>query len=317
MTAREVNGMALKDNPDNDQPEQIESSDLALSSEDSHDKFYFDEPTLDSNNTDSIQDDKHRQTLLLNQTNIENSTSKLYLQEEHNFYDENLNEKTNTTESIMKVDESSISYDDPNSTNIEQEEVTLDVSRLFTEPFETDTTSEKTTTTSSENLSSDQRGSENEHYTTNTIVDAETEKKETVQNEITTEDGNEEIEITTESASEQDREKELTTISLPLTSEDKHVTDKSSEASSAETTHETFENAEKASSTSTSRKPIVIKPVVPGFIPNNRSSLMNAECPSLTCEFGFKVDLFNKPLCACYDPCVRKYLRFYCGIRTI
>ena len=32
-------------------------------------------------------------------------------------------------------------------------------------------------------------------------------------------------------------------------------------------------------------------------------SFLNNNCPTLTCEFGYRTDLYGKPLCSCYNPC--------------
>ncbi|CAF0722269.1 unnamed protein product [Brachionus calyciflorus] len=35
-------------------------------------------------------------------------------------------------------------------------------------------------------------------------------------------------------------------------------------------------------------------------------SHITANCPSLNCEFGYKTDLYGKPICACFNPCHEK-----------
>ena len=66
------------------------------------------------------------------------------------------------------------------------------------------------------------------------------------------------------------------------------------------------------SSSTTSKSYVWFKPVaVPGYSDNSSDSFldqthMNENCPNLDCEFGFKTDLYGKPLCSCFNPCYVK-----------
>ena len=64
-----------------------------------------------------------------------------------------------------------------------------------------------------------------------------------------------------------------------------------------------------ASSSTTSKSYVWFKPVsVPGYSDNSSDAFrdqthMNEHCPNLNCEFGYKTDLYGKPLCSCFNPC--------------
>lgn len=72
--------------------------------------------------------------------------------------------------------------------------------------------------------------------------------------------------------------------------------------------YESEQEPETTTSTST-RSSIWFKPTKSKTIINdsyNDESHISANCPSLNCEFGYKTDLFGKPICACFNPCYEK-----------
>ena len=93
-----------------------------------------------------------------------------------------------------------------------------------------------------------------------------------------------------------------TTTSAPTTS---------TTTTSAPTTSTTTTSAPTTTTTTTSttsRSYVWFKPKTNSpLLPTDESFLddthINNNCPSLSCEFGFKTDLYGKPLCSCFNPC--------------
>lgn len=209
------------------------------------------------------------------------------------------NEIESTTESTDTDDNFSDKLDDPSTTESLDEDTSESLGDDYTIEGLNENSTDNTAENSTEPLAKEESSSIDviAESSTETLVEADPEATTQTLDESITEPLNDNKDLSFDDIENEDFDKDGLNQAVQI--------------------HENFTitTTTTASTTPvTSKSYVWFKPVsVPGYSDNSsfdssldHSSLINTNCPSLNCDFGYKTDLYGKPLCSCFNPCYEK-----------